>query len=531
MDQLKREINKLLINTKANIKIIHSSLLLLIVFATACNNLPAESTEVIEEKPNIVLLFTDDQTYATIQALGHEEIYTPHLNRLVNKGTTFTHAYNMGGWNGAVCVASRSMMVSGEYIWNAQQKASAWRAKDSLALQQTWPQLLSHHGYQTYMTGKWHVAAPAQQIFDTVKHVRPGMPKDRAYELGAAIKKWKHESGDMKDWNDYMPVGYGRPLSADDTEWLPTDTIHGGFWKGGKHWSEVVRDDALEFIDDASRHENPFFMYLAFNAPHDPRQAPQEYQDMYPLENIALPKSFLPEYPWKEAIGNPPGLRDEALAPFPRTEYAVKKHRQEYYAIITHLDEQIGKILDALEASGELEDTYIFMTSDHGLSVGHHGLLGKQSLYDHSIRVPLIVMGPGVPEGKTITQDVYLQDIMPSSLQLAGAEIPSYIEFKSFVDLLQGKSDEKHYNAIYGAYMGFQRMIRKDGYKLIVYPKINKVLLYDLENDPYEMTDLAADPEYGEKVRTLFNELIQLQKEMNDPLSLEEAYRAIVDKT
>lgn len=481
--------------------------------------------------PNIVFLFTDDQTFASVNSLGNEEIYTPNLDRMVNYGTTFTHAYNMGGWNGAVCVASRSMIISGAYLWNAKEQTTLWGKKDSVALQQKWPKLMEQAGYDTYMTGKWHVQAPANIIFSQTKHIRPGMPEDRRGELSAAFKKWKTESGDMTDWNSYLPMGYARPASKNDTEWSSTDTLQGGFWEGGTHWSEVVRNDAIDFIDHAKTKEHPFFMYLAFNAPHDPRQAPQKFLDMYPLDSIQVPESFLPEYPYKDAIGNQPTLRDEALAPFPRTEYAVKKHRQEYYAIISHLDEQIGFILDALEASGKMDDTYIFFGADHGLSVGQHGLLGKQSLFDHSIRIPMIVMGPDVPKNKRLHQDVYLQDIMASSLELADVDKPDYVQFNSFMDILSGENTMGNYHkGVYGAYMNLQRMIRKDGYKLLVYPKIDKVLLFDMKNDPNEMTDLSEQPRHKERVNALFKELVELQKTMNDSLDLSPTYTKVIGK-
>lgn len=492
----------------------------LILCATACKDSTGTKTgETENKKPNIVLIFTDDQTYESVAALGNYEIHTPNIDRLVDGGTTFTHAYNMGGWNGAICVASRSMIISGSYIWNAKEKDSSWRKNDSLALQQTWPRLMEGQGYKTYMTGKWHVQAPADVIFNNAEHIRPGMPRDRGREVGVAYKKWKTESGDMKDWNDYMPVGYGRPLNEEDTEWAPTDTLQGGFWEGGKHWSEVVRDDALSFIKDTERHEDPYFMYLAFNAPHDPRQAPQRFLDMYPLDSIAVPESFLPEYPYKDDMGNPPVLRDEALAPYPRTEYAVKKHRQEYYASITHLDEQIGKILDALEATGDMENTYIFFTADHGLSVGQHGLIGKQSMFDHSVRVPFVVNGPNVAPGKKIGTEIYLQDVMATSLELAGIEKPDYVQFNSLLDVMEGTSNG-HYDAIYGAYMNVQRMIRKDGFKLIIYPKIDKLLLFDLEKDSEEINNLADKPEYADKVKGMFGDLLELQDTMNDELEL-----------
>lgn len=265
-------------------------------------------------------------------------------------------------------------------------------------------------------------------------------------------------------------------------------------------------------------------MYFAFNAPHDPRQSPKEFVDMYPLENISVPASYVPEYPYKDKIGCSQALRDEALAPFPRTEYAVKVNRQEYYAIITHLDQQIGRILEALEQSGERDNTYIFYTADHGLACGNHGLLGKQNMYDHSMRAPLIVIGPDLPKGKKVDLDVYLQDIMPSTLELAGAEKPAYVEFSSLMNMARGKQKESAYPAIYGCYEDLQRMIRKDGFKLIVYPEAKKLRFYDMEKDPLEMNDLAEQAVSQAKVKELFTDLLQLQKEMDDPLDLKAVF-------
>ena len=184
-------------------------------------------------------------------------------------------------------------------------------------------------------------------------------------------------------------------------------------------------------------------MYLSFNAPHDPRQSPKSFLDQYPIESIPLPKNWLPEYPYKDEIGNPKTLRDEALAPFPRTPYAIKTHIKEYYAIITHLDQQIGEILAALKKSGKDKNTYIFFTGDHGLSVGRHGLLGKQNMFDHSIRVPLLVVGPDIPKKQKIEHEVYLQDIMATSLELAKIDQPDEIEFNSLLELARGINKDK----------------------------------------------------------------------------------------
>jgi len=279
----------------------------------------------------------------------------------------------------------------------------------------------------------------------------------------------------------------------------------------------------ISFIRQAAGREKPFFMYLAFNAPHDPRQSPKEYVDKYPLDKVKVPANFLPEYPYKDAIACGKGLRDEKLGPFPRTHHAVKIHRQEYYAIITHMDAQVGRILEALQRSGKTDNTYVFFSADHGLAVGHHGLFGKQNLYDHSVRVPLMVTGPGVPEGKRNSTPVYLQDIMPTALELAGVERPGHVQFKSLMPLVRGETSKPH-DAIYGGYLDAQRSIKQDGYKLLLYPKISKVRLYHVAEDPDEMNDLADDPRQRPLIKELFARLLELQKETGDALDLSSAF-------
>lgn len=449
-----------------------------------------------QKKPNILFIFADDHCYEAINALGCDEVITPNLNRLVRRGTTFTHAYNQGGWNGAICIASRTMLNTGKFLWHAHA--------DDKKLQQNentdpfWADLMRQGGYQTYCSGKWHVKKDADVVFDHCRHIRPGMPAD-------------------------CPEGYNRPFEGQEDVWQPWDESRGGYWQGGKHWSEVLGDDAVGFLEQARQSKDPFFMYLAFNAPHDPRQSPQSYVDKYPLSDIDVPENFQPEYEYKDGMGCGPDLRDERLAPFPRTEYAVKVNRQEYYALITHMDAQIGRILDAVEKAGQAENTYIFFSADHGLAVGHHGLIGKQSMFEHSLRAPLMVCGPGLAADVRIDTPVYIQDIMPTSLALAGLKAPDHVEFKSLVPLLQGR-ETTHHPAIYGAYIDLQRSVIEDRMKLILYPKIGVALLYDLQNDPHEMHDLADQPEYHATMRQLFQRLLQLQRETGDTLDLSATY-------
>ncbi|WP_439484472.1 sulfatase-like hydrolase/transferase [Cyclobacterium plantarum] len=443
-----------------------------------------------DEKPNFLFIFSDDQRYNLVHALGNPQVQTPNLDRLVKSGSTFTHAYNMGAWNGAVCVASRAMMISGLSVWDAREQESEFQQMADEG--RFWPQLLEKAGYETYMTGKWHVKADAESIFQNVVHVRPGMPNQ-------------------------TPEGYDRPKSKADTTWQPWDKSFEGFWKGGKHWSEVLADDAQGYLDQAAKSESPFMMYLAFNAPHDPRQAPKEFVDMYPVESIALPPSHMDMYPFKDSIGLSESLRDEALAPFPRTAYSVRKNIQEYYAIVSHMDAQIGKILGALEASGKMDNTYIIFTSDHGLAVGHHGLMGKQNMFDHSVRVPLVIAGSGIPENKQFHQQVYLQDVSATIMDLAGVDKPESTVFNSLMPYIQEDAPSA-YPSIYSCYLNLQRMVRTDQYKLIFYPKLNKILLFDLKKDPAELRDRSADPMYQGIKQQLLTLLAMQQQALDDPL-------------
>ncbi|MFT6180162.1 MAG: arylsulfatase A-like enzyme [Paracoccaceae bacterium] len=434
------------------------------------------------EKANILFIFADDMTYEAIGSLGVTEVKTPHLDKLFADGTQFSHAYNSGGWNGAICVASRNMMMTGRYLWYAQ------REEKTMGQRRLWPQLMSDAGYTTYMTGKWHVKMKADQLFDHVGDSRPGMPNQVA-------------------------KGYNRPVEGKKDLWDPTDKANNGFWKGGKHWSEVEADTAVKFLNLAKKDTKPFFFYLAFNAPHDPRQAPQEYLDMYPVEKIKTPENYLDAYPHRKVMKAPHSLRDEKLAPMPRTEYAVKVARREYFALITHMDAQIGRVLDTLEKNGQRENTYIVFTADHGLGCGRHGLLGKQNMYDHSVRVPYVVVGPEIDAGKTISSPIYIQDTVPTALQAAGAKVPSHIQYQSYIPVLKGESEGRPH--IYNAYLkDAQRAMTKDGHKLILYPGGKIARLYNLESDPFEKNDLLEKGK-GKKIARKLLEVLKSEAKIH----------------
>jgi arylsulfatase A-like enzyme len=456
-------------------------------------------------KPNILFLLSDDQCFDALGVMGNDEIQTPNLDRLARRGLLFTHAYSMGSWHGAVCMPSRGMLNTGRFLWDFRRVDE--RMDEERRAGRLWSELLKGAGYRTYMAGKWHVRMDAPSTFDITGTVRPGMPNI---------------------FPDRYPHAYNRPRAGVVDSWDPANPEEGGFWEGGTHWSEVLADEAIRFLERAVQDDQPFFLYVAFNAPHDPRQAPREYLERYPVETMRVPVNFLPEYPYKDEIGSPHTLRDEFLAPMPRTERAVQVHRAEYYASVTHMDDQIGRVLDALDQSGQADNTWIFFTSDHGLAVGQHGLMGKQNLYDHSVRVPFLVSGPGLEGGGRISEPIYYQDVMPTTLELAGIERPAHVSFQSLLPMMRGERGS-HYPSIYTAYVDLQRSVTMDGWKLLVYPRAGIHRLYYVAQDPHEIHDLAGDARHAARLDALLAELKRWQRETGDSLLLDAPQQREVD--
>ena len=462
----------------------------------AKDSLAAMSSEQHSGRPNFLFLIADDLTFRSIHSINNPEVHTPNLDRLAASGCTFTHAFHQGSWSGAVCVPSRTMLNTGLSCFRAEKLADEVR---------TWGQTLKQAGYDTYICGKWHLdPTMLQRSFDEMGSVAPGMLHSTP-EGGAA---------------------YDRPSPGNT--WRPDDeSLHGhwldtALWKNEnpnriEHADSVYADQAVDYLKNKlSKRSNPFFMYIGFNSPHDPRQSPTDYLNRYPQDQIQIPPNYLPEHPFDQGDAR---VRDEMLAPFPRTKEAVQLHRREYYALITYMDAQIGRIFDALDQSGRAENTYVILTADHGLAVGEHGLMGKQNLYDCSVRMPLLISGPGIERGRQVDQLVYQHSTFATTCELAGVPTPKSVEFPSLVPLLHG--EKTLHDAVFCYYIDFQRSVRTKQYKLIVYPKIRRVQLFDLEKDPWEIHDRSDDPALTGVKNNLIARLKQFQKELGDPLKLE----------
>ena len=397
-------------------------------------------------KLNILHIHADDHRSDGLRALGNTLLQTPNLDALVERGFTFTHCYTMGSMIGAVCQPSRTMMLTGK-SWLRIPKPKGGDPAKSL------PRVLSAAGYETFHVGK--------------------------------------------GGNEYTTG-----LNAFDTNITmndPTPELRRGS-------SERHADAAIKFLQER-KDGRPFYIYFAPPVPHDPRVAAPEFHKFYDASKVPLPAAFMPQHPFDNGEMT---VRDEQLAPWPRTPEDTKQQLADYYACVTGLDHHVGRIFAELKARGEWENTLVIFSGDNGLSLGEHGLFGKQNLYEFGgMHVPLVVAGPGIAKGRTDAL-VYLMDLFPTFADYGGAKLPEEIEGASLRPIVEGKK-QKIREVLYTGYRDCQRAIRDDRWKLIRYPQVDRTQLFDLQNDPHELANLADKPEHAAKLAEL---TLLLEKEM-----------------
>ncbi|MDR1876836.1 MAG: sulfatase-like hydrolase/transferase [Flavobacteriaceae bacterium] len=431
----------------------------------------AQTTSQKKQKPpNVLFLLTDDQSYNTIHALGNSNVVTPNMDRLVQIGTSFTQNHVMGGMQGAISMPSRAMLLTGMYSQHLHRDGQVIPESDK-----TFPELFRENGYQTFATGKWHSDKASF---------------NRSFSTGADIF-----FGGMVQ---YETDGHFRPFLHD---YDPDGKYENGIFRT-KFSSVCYADASIDFIKNNRDKDKPFLMYVAFNSPHDPRTPPPAYGHKYNAKDIPLPLNFLSRHPFDNGEL---GVRDEIFLPLPRTPEMIKKEIALYYGMISEVDTQIGRIIEALEKSGEYDNTIIVFTSDNGLAVGQHGLLGKQNLYEHSVKTPLVIAGPDIPKNEQNNAFSYLLDLYPTLCELTGIKYPATIDGKSLKTAILEKTP-KGRDHIFLSYINIQRAIKKDNYKLIRYNvagNAERVQLFDLKKDPLEQDNLADAPTYKAKVEEL----------------------------
>ena len=431
------------------------------------------------ERPNILFILSDDQALETITALGNQDLKTPHLDQLVREGTTFTRAANMGAWRDAVCVPSRTMMMSGQFLWQAQTIGSP-AYKHPLLMQD-----IKDAGYETYGTGKWHVVAKKgmSHWFHHTLDKRPG-------ELALS----KKDRSDFQPWNKSF----------------------GGYWEGERHVTDITGNSAIALLDLATAppQTKPFFLYVGFNAPHSTWQYDENAHDRFDISTFTLP----------------PGIKENHFFiknrwPKKVTENFVRQRYRSYYIMVERMDKQIGRIIGKLKASGQYENTIIVFLSDHGLSVGENGVMGKQNLYEKSTRAPLIIAGPGIPKNQIRENRIYLQDIMPTLFDYSDIPLPEYVRFKSFRKQIEAPV-EGPWEDVYGAYKNEMRSVIHGPNKLVLYARGNEThtRLYNLREDPHELTDLSQSGSSQTLIADLIQRLQNWETLTGGPLTIREHF-------
>jgi len=421
-------------------------------------------------QPNILHIHADDHRPDGLRALGNSTLQTPNLDTLVGRGMTFTRCYTMGSMIGAVCTPSRTMLLTGR-SWQRIPKAPGAlpNAGDPATFL---PRVLAAAGYQTWHMGKTGNGFPA------------GL-----HEFETSI---------IDDANGKTP--------QDDRA----------------HAAQRLADRAIEFLNARSERKEakPFYIYLAPPVPHDPRFAEPQFVKLYDPAKVPLLPAFMPLHPWDNGEMT---VRDEQLAPWPRTPEDTRQQLADYYACISGLDHHMGRVFATLKASGQWDNTIIIFSGDNGLSLGEHGLFGKQNLYEYGgMHVPLVIAGPAIPHGSSEAL-VYLMDLFPTFAEFGGAKVPAGVEGKSLLPVIQGKTKSVR-DTLYTGYRDCQRAIRDDRWKLIRYPLVDKTQLFDLAADPHELTNLADQPEQAAKVASMTSLLAKEMAAYGDKAPLQVAH-------
>lgn len=478
----------------------------ILVTCTICCSALAFGAE--SGRPNFVIIVADDQSPDDLKIYNPKStLHAPVLEQLAAGGMVLDAAYHMGAFVGAVCTPSRHMLMSGRTVWHLPIGPGA----------------------------KTHCPPHLEQNTIAAVFNRAGYSTMRTCKIG----------------NSYEAANKQFSVRKDATK-------RGGNDQEGSAWHA---DQVLGYLKQraSDKDQRPFLIYYGFSHPHDTRDGTPELLARYGAVNHTDPKSlpplndkqpslplnYLPRHPFHHGH---PDLRDEVAVSGvweKRDEQTIRNEVGRQFACSENIDIQIGRVLQHLKNAGELENTYIIYTADHGIAIGRHGLQGKQNLYEHSWRVPFIIKGPGIQAGSRVKGNIYLLDILATLCDLAEIVPPDSNEGLSFKPVLQGKQDGIR-DVMYGVYSGGTkpgiRSVRSGDWKLIKYDVLNgsvrETQLFNLSENPNELLEqhhdpkviaatgitpgrnqrnLAGDPMYAEKLAEMESLLLQQMRHLDDP--------------
>jgi choline-sulfatase len=479
------------------------------LLVVCCDGLSAQETK----RPNILFIIVDDQSPFDLRCYSPQSaLETPNIDRLAREGMVFDGAYHMGSFVGGVCTPSRHMIMSGRTVWHlpiAPQAIEKGLCPKNLE-QQTIPAVFNRAGYATMRTCK----------------------QGNSYEAANKLFTVRHDA-----------------------------TKRGGTPESGSPWHG---DRVMEYLSqrESAKDTKPFLIYFGFSHPHDVRDGTPELLAKYGAVNHTdmsapppahpkqpkLPPNYLPAHPFHHGH---PGLRDEVAVKGVwerRDEQTIRNELGRDFACGENIDNQIGRVLAKLDAMGELENTYIFYTADHGMAIGRHGLQGKQNLYQHTWRVPFLVKGPGVKPGSRAEGNIYLTDVLATLCDLAGIPVPDSNEGISIRPVLNQEQPVIR-DVLYGVYNGGtkpgMRSVKQGDWKLIKYDvmdgSVRQTQLFNLKDNPHEFLsehhdakvvtltgvspakdqdNLAGDPKYADKLAEMEALLLAEMRRLDDPWRL-----------
>ena len=470
-------------------------------------------------RPNILFILVDDQSPFDLQVYNQSSVLeTPVIIQLAAEGMVFDSAYHMGAWVGGVCTPSRHMIMSGRTLWHIPDKPG---------------RLNNPHGTNPRLVPP-----------DLPQHTLPAVFNQAGYNTMRTCK----------NGNSFAAANEHFTVRHDATRRGATD-------EKGSPWHAKQVLEYLQIRED-SKDSNPFLIYFGFSHPHDTRDGRPELlskygainhtdQDTLPPANSKqphLPPNYLPAHPFDNTHMD---VRDEVAVRgvwTNRDEQTIRNELGREFACSENIDIQIGRVLQKLDSMDELENTYIFYTADHGMAIGRHGLQGKQNLYEHTWRIPLIAKGPRIKAGSRVQGNVYLLDVLATLCDLTGIDAPVTNEGISFRPVLEGKSDTVR-DVLYGAYCGGAkpgiRTVRSGDWKLIKYEStkdgIQETQLFNIADNPHEFLldhhhkgvttltgvtphpnqkNLADDKMHAEKRAKMEQLLLAEMRRLDDPYRL-----------
>lgn len=461
------------------------------ILSTLPNYVALSQTQESEKnRPNIIFIMTDDHAAHAISCYGSKINKTPNLDRLAREGMRFNNCF----CTNAICAPSRAVILTGKYSHLNGIIDNAVKFDGS---QQTFPKLLQKAGYRTAIIGKWHLQSDPTG-FD-YWNILPGQG---VYHNPVMI-----EMGQRKKHTGYV--------------------------------TDIITDLCLKWLKERPA-DKAFCLMYHHKAPHREWEPDDKHAKLYEDTDIPIPETFNDDYKTRCAAARqqemtieqhlnekdlkmapPEGLTGQELK-----KWKYQRYIKDYLRCVAAVDDNVGRLLDYLDTSGLAENTIVVYTSDQGFYLGDHGWFDKRFMYEHSLRMPLLVRYPKEIKAGSINDDIVLNlDFAPTFLDFAGVTVPSDMQGHPLRPLVQGNTPQNWRTSMYYHYYEYPAVhsvkrhygIRTKRYKLIhFYYDIDAWELYDLEKDPNELNNVYDNPAYAEIAKQLKTELQQLRKEYKD---------------